>query len=67
MSIRWCKYYIYLTEQEGIRNVTAWCVSDIIGSVKAMQKADMVRTEKQIGALEISGDRSDKLIFNTEL
>lgn len=57
----------YLSEQEGIRNVTAWCASDNIGSMKVMKKAGMILTEKQTGALEISGERYDKLIFNTDI
>jgi RimJ/RimL family protein N-acetyltransferase len=53
----------YLTENEGIGCVTAWCASDNIGSLRAMEKAGMqlVATEKD-GL--VVGDRTyDKLIY----
>ena len=53
----------YLTEHENIKTVSAWCVSDNIGSRKAMEKAGMkmIRSDKE--ALEINGQTYDKLIF----
>ncbi len=53
----------YLTEHEQIHTVTAWCASDNIGSMRAMQKSGMVQTDMERGALEIHGERYDKLIF----
>ena len=53
----------YLTENEGIRCVTAWCASENIGSKRVLEKAGMkpVRTEKDGLAVE---DRVyDKLIY----
>lgn len=53
----------YLTENEGIACVTAWCVSENAGSRRVMEKAGMkyVRTEKN--GLEAVGRVYDKLIF----
>lgn len=53
----------YLTENEGIPCVTAWCAADNIGSKRVLEKAGMklVRTEKEGLAVE---DRVyDKLIY----
>ena len=57
----------YLTEQENIKTVTAWCASDNIGSRKAMEKAGMKMVRADKGALEISGQTYDKLIFEYAL
>ena len=53
----------YLTVQEGIEVITAWCASDNIGSVKAMQNAGMKHTSTESNALEIGGKKYDKRIF----
>ncbi len=53
----------YLTEQEGIRTVTAWCASDNTGSMKAMQKAGMVQTAAEPDAIEVNGRKYDRLIY----
>ncbi len=53
----------YLTVQEGIEVITAWCASDNIGSMKAIQKAGMKQTSTESNALEIGGKKYDKLIF----
>ncbi len=53
----------YLTEQEGIRTVTAWCASDNTGSMKAMQKAGMVQTAAEPDAIEVNGRKYDKLTY----
>ncbi len=53
----------YLTENEGIGCVTAWCARENIGSARLMEKAGMklVRTEKN--GLEVNGQTFDKLIY----
>ena len=53
----------YLTEHEGIGVITAWCASDNIGSMKAMEKAGMKQTSTEKEALEVDGIKYDKLIF----
>ena len=53
----------YLTQQEGIRVVKAWCAADNIGSMKVMEKAGMKRTSVESGALEIDGHKFDKLNY----
>ncbi|MCR5294217.1 MAG: GNAT family N-acetyltransferase [Lachnospiraceae bacterium] len=53
----------YLTEHENIQTVSAWCVSDNIGSRKALERAGMKRVGSEMGALEINGQTYDKLIF----
>jgi len=53
----------YLTQQEGIRIVKAWCASDNIGSRKIMEKAGMSLASTESGALEIDGHRYDKLNY----
>ena len=53
----------YLTENENIKTVNAWCASDNIGSRKAMEKSGMQMVRADKGALEISGQTYDKLIF----
>ena len=57
------KVLAYLTENEGIPCVTAWCASENIGSRRVLEKAGMrlVRTEKEGLAV---GDRLyDKLTY----
>lgn len=53
----------YLTENEKIKTVTAWCASDNIGSRKAMEKAGMQMICSEAGALKIEDRIFDKLIF----
>lgn len=54
---------VYLTENEGIPCVTAWCASENTGSFKAMEKAGMklVCTEKN--GLTVDDKVYDKLIY----
>ena len=61
------KVLVYLTENEGIPCVTAWCAADNTGSRRAMEKAGMqlVRTEK--GGLSAGGNVYDKLIYEYRL
>ena len=53
----------YLTENEDIGCVTAWCASENVGSRRAMEKAGMrlVRTEK--GGLSVGNKIYDKLTY----
>ena len=53
----------YLTENEGISCVTAWCAAENIGSRKVLEKAGMhlVRTEKD--GLVVGEKTFDKLSF----
>ena len=53
----------YLTEHENIKTVSAWCADENTGSQKAMEKAGMQMVCVEEGALEISGQRYDKLVF----
>ena len=53
----------YLTEHENIKIVSAWCADENTGSQKAMEKAGMQMVRVEEGALEINGQRYDKLIF----
>ena len=57
----------YLTEHENIRTVSAWCASENIGSQRAMERSGMRRVRTDESALEISGQRYDKLIFEYTL
>ena len=53
----------YLTENEGIPCVTAWCAAENIGSKRVLEKAGMklVRTEKD--GLAVGDKVYDKLIY----
>lgn len=53
----------YLTQQEGIRTVKAWCAADNIGSRRIMEKAGMRLTSTEPDALEIGGHTYDKLNY----
>lgn len=50
----------YLTEQEGIRCVMAWCAAENIGSSKIMERAGMRRTSVEENAIEVDGKKYDK-------
>ncbi len=54
---------LYLTENENIKTVTAWCASDNIGSQKTMEKAGMRMIRSETAALRINDRTYDKLIF----
>lgn len=54
----------YLSLQEGIKVITAWCASDNIGSMKAMQKAGMKQTSIERNSLDVDGKKYDKLIYS---
>ena len=53
----------YLTVQEGIAHVTAWCASDNIASGRTMEKAGMQLSGIDTGGLEVEGQRYDKLVY----
>ena len=53
----------YLTDEEKIQTVTAWCASENIGSVKAMEKAGMKQICTKKDSLSVDGKLYDKYIF----
>ena len=53
----------YLTENEGISRVIAWCASDNAGSRKAMEKAGMKLTGEEKGGLTVGERTYDRLDF----
>lgn len=53
----------YLTEQEQIKTVKAWCASENIGSAKAMEKAGMKQVGFEPEGLEVEGKKYGKMIF----
>ena len=53
----------YLTAQEGIVRVTAWCASDNIASSRTMEKAGMRLKGIDAGGLEVGGQRYDRLDY----
>ena len=53
----------YLTVQEDIARVTAWCASDNIASKRTLEKAGMRFSGVDMGGLEVDGQRYDKLVY----
>ena len=53
----------YLTVQEGIARVTAWCAADNIASSRTLEKAGMRLTGIDAGGLEVGGERYDRLDY----
>ena len=53
----------YLTVQEGIACVTAWCASDNIASSRTLEKAGMRLSRIKAGGLEVGGRRYDRLDY----
>ena len=53
----------YLTGQEGISTVTAWCAPENVGSRRAMEKAGMHLACTRPGALEVAGETYDQLVY----
>ena len=53
----------YLTVQEGIARVTAWCASDNIASKRTLEKAGMRLSRIDAGGLEVGGERYDRLDY----
>ena len=53
----------YLTVQEGIIRVTAWCASDNVASGRTLEKAGMRLSGIDAGGLEVEGQRYDRLDY----
>lgn len=53
----------YLTEQEDIKCVKAWCAADNIGSRRIMERVGMTLASIEKDALEIDGMKYDKLNY----
>lgn len=53
----------YLTENEGIPCVTAWCAAENAGSQKVLEKAGMKLVSKEKAGLEVGDRVYDKLIY----
>ena len=53
----------YLTENEGISCVTAWCAAENIGSRRAVEKAGMKLVSTEEGGLTVGDHVYDKLVF----
>ena len=53
----------YLTGQEGIAHVTAWCASDNVASKRTLEKAGMRFSGVNVGGLEVDRQRYDKLVY----
>lgn len=53
----------YLTIEEGIETVKAWCADRNIGSKKAMERAGMVQKSRERAALKIKDNTFDKLNY----
>ena len=54
---------VYLTAEEGIKTVTAWCAADNTGSRRAMEKAGMVLNRVEKNTLTVGNRVLDKLFF----
>lgn len=53
----------YLTAEEGIETVKAWCAEPNTGSRRAMERAGMVETSRERAALQIGDAAFDKLNY----
>lgn len=53
----------YLAKSEKISTINAWCAPDNIGSMRALEKAGMVQTKVEKGALTIGDSTFDKIWF----
>ena len=53
----------YLTENEGIPCVTAWCAAENVGSQRTLEKSGMRLISEEKGGLKVSGRVYDKLIY----
>ncbi len=54
---------VYLTENEGIHRVTAWCASENIGSKRVLEKAGMQFAASEKDGLTVGEKSYDKLIY----
>ena len=53
----------YLTENEGISCVTAWCAAENIGSRKVLEESGMKPVRTEIDGLEVCGTTYDKMNY----
>ena len=53
----------YLTSQEGIACVTAWCASDNIASKRTLEKVGMRLSIIDADGLEVDGQQYDRLDY----
>ena len=53
----------YLTVQEGVARVTAWCASDNIASKRTLEKAGMRLSGIEAGGLDVGGQGYDRLDY----
>ena len=53
----------YLTENEGIPCVTAWCAAENTGSKRVLEKAGMKPVSEEKGSLSVGDKVYDKLIY----
>lgn len=53
----------YLTGQEGIGTVKAWCAAENIASKKVMEQAGMQQTARLPGSLSVNGHTFDQLHY----
>ena len=53
----------YLTENEGIPCVTAWCAAENTGSKRVLEKAGMKPVSEEKGSLSVGDKVNDKLIY----
>ena len=53
----------YLTKNEGISCVTAWCAAENVGSQRTLEKSGMRLISEEKGGLKVSGRVYDKLIY----
>ena len=56
----------YLTENEGISCVTAWCAAENTGSRKVLEKAGMRLISEEKGGLQVGDRVYDKLVYAYE-
>lgn len=62
-----CAVLKYLTEEEGIGTVTAWCAAENTGSRRAMEKAGMQQESLEPAALRVGDAVYDKLVYTFRL
>jgi ribosomal-protein-alanine N-acetyltransferase len=53
----------YLSENENIPCIKAWCAAENIGSKRVLEKAGMTYVNTEQNGLEVNGKTYDKLNF----
>lgn len=53
----------YLSENENIPCIKAWCAAENIGSKRVLEKAGMTYVNKEKNGIEVNGKTYDKLNF----